>query len=101
MDDIIALSKQSGLGVSLILRAFRGGMEPIVFSFAVFTGMKIAPGFISHQGIRRWERDEGLSPDDVDLMIAELVKDEIEDHLATVFTVVGRNPQNRSGGTGF
>jgi hypothetical protein len=101
MDDLIALSKASGLDIPLILRAYRGGLEPVIFGFAVFMDFKIAPGLVDLSLLQRWVRDGTLSEDEIDVTIAELVKDQIEEHLSAVLGIVGYNPPNRSGRTGF
>lgn len=85
--DLLDLSKRSGVIPSILLRAFRGGLDPVVFDFALFAGFK-----------PRWRCfDSSIVEHDV----ADLMSTEIDTYFASCFGVVGENSPERPQGTGF
>lgn len=101
MVDLTSLAVKSGMAEVFVAGALRGGVDATILDFALHSGLKIAPGLVTLEAIKTWIEKDELSNDEVDIMIAELVKDEIEEFFGDSFGVVGKNPPNRPQGTGF
>jgi len=101
MVDLSALAVKSGMAEVFVAGALRGGVDATIFDFAVHSGMKIPANMVTMEVIKTWVEQDELSNEEVDIMLAELVKDEIEEFFTDSFGVVGKNAPDRSQGTGF
>lgn len=100
MVDLTSLAVKSGMAEVFVAGALRGGVDATILDFALHSGLKLT-GLVNIEVIKTWVEKDELSNDEVDIMLAELVKDEIEEFFCDSFGVVGKNPPNRPQGTGF